>query len=229
MHYWEISVLPAGDILILFKHNHPSEISLRTVWYSKEKDRGQGSSSISMASISFFALMTQISIPRPNLAPELQFCMHDYYQVSFLMFPNHSILHIIKLNSSSLTKPTSFSATSSVDGTLLLSCPGQKPTVILNPSLSHLTHYIRPVKTTDPSFSLSPSTLAQATIISNEDSVSASNWASYTWSYILPTYCPHCSQRESEKTNLIISSLITSVPWLFTEFKFKYKFCTRNY
>lgn len=49
---------------------------------------------------------SRISISRPYLAPELQFCIYNYYQISLLMFPNHFIFNIIKLNSLSFTKPT---------------------------------------------------------------------------------------------------------------------------
>lgn len=231
MQYWEISVLLAVDNLTLFK--------LRQTFCSRNWEPSHiqtGEEAIGEARpfpwFRFPSLPRRLSnlYPRAYLAPDLQFCIYNYYWTSFLMFPNNFILHITKRNSLSLTKPAvpSLLHPSSVDGTL-------------SPELSQLETHYHPQPFSLPLLcdipqSPSPDCWNFFLLVAIHPcpghhhlqlgpSVQLTNFQPY----LLPTYCLHCSRRDSRKANLIISSLIKSFQWLSTEFKIKFKFCTSTY
>lgn len=139
MQYWEIPVLPTRDILIL--------LILFQAFYSFNRE-------LSDALRGMIEVRKAHSVPSPEL-PFLLWGHSNLYPYTIFGFwapvlhilplPNHLILNIIKLNSSSLQSLLFlFCFLLNRMEPLPPNCPSQQPTVTFNPSLSHLLHCIQP-------------------------------------------------------------------------------------
>lgn len=155
MQYWEIPVLPTRDILIL--------LILFQAFYSFNRE-------LSDALRGMIEVRKAHSIPSPEL-PFLPWGHSNLYPYTIFGFwapvlhtlplPNHLILNIIKLNSSSLQSLLFFSASFSIEWN-----PFPQIVPASNPLLPSTLHSLtsstassQPFKTTKLLFPLSPSIL----------------------------------------------------------------------